>query len=56
MVSEVRSILEKLTFYASVQGNARAKNGNGWVGEQCEEEGDREFLEGKLGKGITFKM
>jgi hypothetical protein len=29
---------------------------NGWVGEQGEEERDRGFLEGKLGKGITFDM
>jgi hypothetical protein len=27
-----------------------------WVGEQVEGEGDREFLEGKLGKVITFEM
>jgi hypothetical protein len=30
-------------------------SGNGWVGEQGEEE-DRGFSEGKLGKGITFEM
>jgi hypothetical protein len=29
---------------------------SGWVGEQGEWEGDRGFLEGKLGKGITFEM
>jgi hypothetical protein len=29
---------------------------SGWVGEQGEEEGDRGFLEGKLGKGVKFKM
>jgi hypothetical protein len=28
----------------------------GWVGEQGERGEDRGFLEGKLGKGITFKM
>jgi hypothetical protein len=28
----------------------------GWVGKQGEVEGDRGFLEGKLGKGITFEM
>jgi hypothetical protein len=28
----------------------------GWVGEQGEGEEDRGFLEGKLGKGITFEM
>jgi hypothetical protein len=27
-----------------------------WVGEQGEEGEDREFSEGKLGKGITFEM
>jgi hypothetical protein len=27
-----------------------------WVGEQGEGEGDRGFLEGKLGKEITFEM
>jgi hypothetical protein len=29
---------------------------SGWVGEQGEEVGDRGFLEGNLGKGITFEM
>jgi hypothetical protein len=29
---------------------------SGWVGEQREGEGDKGFLEGKLGKGITFEM
>jgi hypothetical protein len=28
----------------------------GWVGEQGEEGVDRGFLEGKVGKGITFEM
>jgi hypothetical protein len=37
-------------------GNARARNGSGWVGEQGEGRGDRGFLEGKLGKGITYEM
>jgi hypothetical protein len=27
-----------------------------WVGKQGEREEYREFLEGKLGKGITFEM
>jgi hypothetical protein len=31
-------------------------SGIGQVGEQGEGGGDRGFLEGKLGKGITFKM
>ena len=31
-------------------------NRSGWVDEQGEWGEDREFLEGKLGKGITFKM
>jgi hypothetical protein len=31
-------------------------SGSGWVGEQGEWVEDRGFLEGKLGKGITFKM
>jgi hypothetical protein len=30
--------------------------GMGVVGEQGEGGGNREFSEGKLGKGITFKM
>jgi hypothetical protein len=30
-------------------------SGNGWVGERGRGE-DRGFLEGKLGKGITFEM
>jgi hypothetical protein len=32
------------------------ESGSGWVGEQWEREGDREVLERKLGKGITFGM
>ena len=31
-------------------------SGSGWVGEHGEEGGDRGFLEGKPGKGITFEM
>ena len=31
-------------------------SGSGWVGEQEEREGYREFSEGKLGKEITFEM
>jgi hypothetical protein len=31
-------------------------SGSGWVGEQGEGGGDREFSEKKLGKGITFEM
>jgi hypothetical protein len=31
-------------------------SGSEWVGEQGQGEGDRGFLEGKLGKGIAFKM
>jgi hypothetical protein len=27
-----------------------------WVGEQAEEEKNRGFLEGKIGKGITFEI
>jgi hypothetical protein len=30
--------------------------GSGWVGEQGEEEEDRGFSEGKLGKGTRFEM
>jgi hypothetical protein len=30
--------------------------GSGWVEEQGEGREDREFSEGKLGKGITFEM
>jgi hypothetical protein len=29
---------------------------SGWVREQREQGGDRGFLEGKLGKEITFEM
>ena len=42
--------------YAPVLGNARTRNGSGWVGEQGEWEGYRGFSEGKLGKEITFEM
>ena len=31
-------------------------SGSWWVGEQGDGGGDRGFLEGKLGKGITFEM
>jgi hypothetical protein len=31
-------------------------SGNEWINDQEKEGGDREFLEGKLGKGITFEM
>ena len=34
----------------------RTGNGSGWIGEQGAVGGDRAFLEGKLGKGITFEM
>jgi hypothetical protein len=44
------------SFYAPVQGNARTRNGSGWVGEQEEWGGDKGFSEGNLGKGITFEM
>ena len=40
----------------SIEGNTRARNGSGWVGEQGEGERDRGFLHGELGKEITFKM
>jgi hypothetical protein len=29
---------------------------SGWVGEQGKGQGDREFSEGKPGKGIRFEM
>jgi hypothetical protein len=29
---------------------------SGWVGEQAESGEEREFLEGRLGKGITFEI
>ena len=38
------------------RGMPRSGSGSGWVGEQGEEGEDRGFLEGKLGKGITFEM
>jgi hypothetical protein len=37
-------------------GKARTGNGSGWVGEQGKRGGDRDFSEGKLGKGITFEI
>ena len=40
----------------SIEGNTRARNGSGWVGEQGEGERDRGFSQGELGKEITFKM
>jgi hypothetical protein len=36
-------------------GNPRTRNGSGWVGEQGDG-GNRGFLEGKLGEGITFEV
>jgi hypothetical protein len=47
-------VLQRL--FAPIYGNARTRNGSGWVEEQGEGEGDREFSEGKLRKGITFEM
>jgi hypothetical protein len=38
------------------RGMAEPGSRGGWVGEQRGGGGDREFLEGKLGKGITFEM
>jgi hypothetical protein len=38
------------------RGMPRPGSRSGWVGEQEEGEGDRQFLEGKLGKGITFEI
>ena len=37
-------------------GECRTGNGSGWVEEQGEWGGDRGFLEGKVGKRITFEM
>jgi hypothetical protein len=37
-------------------GDTRTRNGRGWVVEQGEVGRDWGFLEGKLGKGITFEM
>ena len=39
--------------YRGMSGPGRR---SGWVGEQGEGRGDRGFLEGKIGKGITFEM
>jgi hypothetical protein len=39
--------------YKGITGPGR---GSGWVGKQVEWGGDRGFLKGKLGKGITFEM
>jgi hypothetical protein len=47
-------ILRRLN--APMQGNARTRKQEWEVGEQEEGEGDREFSEGKRGKGITFEM
>jgi hypothetical protein len=48
--------LGPVRFYAPVKGNVRTRKGSGWVGEKGEGGEDRLFLEGKLGKGITFEM
>ena len=45
-------VLQRL--YTIIQGNTRARKQE-WVGWGAGGE-DRGFLEGKLGKGITFKM
>jgi hypothetical protein len=39
--------------YRGMPGPGR---GSGWVGEQAEGGRDKGFLEGKLGRGITFEM
>jgi hypothetical protein len=38
------------------RGILKQGSGSGWVGEQGEGEWDREFLQEKPGKGITFDM
>jgi hypothetical protein len=38
------------------RGMPEPGSGSRWVGEQGEVGGDREFSEGKPGKGITFEM
>jgi hypothetical protein len=38
------------------RGMPKPGSWSGEVGEQGEEEGDSEFLEGKLGEEITFQM
>jgi hypothetical protein len=38
------------------RGMAGPGSRSGWVGEQGKGRRDREFSEGKLGKGITFEM
>jgi hypothetical protein len=38
------------------KGMRGPRRGSGWVGEQEEGKEHRGFLEGKLGKGITFEM
>jgi hypothetical protein len=50
------ALVPVIWFYARVKGNARTRNGSGWVGEQGEAGEDRRFSEGILGKEITFEM
>jgi hypothetical protein len=38
------------------RGMPEQGNRSGWVGEQGEGEGDREFSDGEPGNGITFEM
>jgi hypothetical protein len=51
-----REALGLVKVLCSCMGSAWASNRSGWIVEQGEEEDDRGFLEGKLGKGITFEM
>jgi hypothetical protein len=38
------------------RGMPGPESGSEWVGEQGDRGRDREFLDGTLGNGITFKM
>ena len=40
----------------SLWGGGESKDVQEWIGEQGEGRGDKGFLEGKLGKGITFEI
>jgi hypothetical protein len=49
-VAEVKVLL------SPYMGMPEQGSGSGWVGEQGEGRGDREFSEGKPRKDITFEM
>jgi hypothetical protein len=58
--NKIDKLLHKRMFFSSLMpqstGMPGPGSGSGWLGEQGEGDGDRGFLKGKPGKGVTFEM